>query len=112
MSKYHNQKTFYRGRRYDSKKEAKRAQDLDFMQRAGLISGLQKQVEYLLIPSQYRTVNGKRKCVERPCKYVADFVYWQNGRLVVEDTKGYRTPDYVIKRKLMLQVYDIQIKEV
>jgi len=77
-----------------------------------LITDLQRQVEYLLIPSQYRNVNGKRVCVERPCKYKADFVYKEKGQLVVEDVKGFRTPEYVIKRKLMLERYDIVIKEV
>jgi hypothetical protein len=66
----------------------------------------------VLIPSQYAVVDGKRKCIERECSYVADFVYYVNGQQIVEDTKGYRTPEYKIKRKLMLSVYGIRIKEV
>ena len=50
--------------------------------------------------------------MERPCTYVADFVYKEGGKTVVEDTKGFRTKDYIIKRKLMLQVHGIRIKEV
>jgi hypothetical protein len=66
-------------------------------------------VQYELIPSQ--RINGK--VVERPVKYVADFVYTtEDGLQVVEDTKGVRTKEYIIKRKLMLWQYGIQIKEV
>ena len=64
----------------------------------------------MLIPSQKRD----GKVVERECAYVADFVYHDahTGELVVEDTKGVRTKDYVIKRKLMLSIYNIRIKEI
>lgn len=77
------------------------------MEKAGAIRELKFQVPYTLIPAQYE--NGK--CVERACVYKADFVYKQNGRLVVEDCKGYRTEVYRIKRKLMLREYGIRIKE-
>lgn len=107
MSKYHNRKTLFDGKRFDSKKEADRYAELRLMERAGIIHGLKRQVPYVLIPTQY--INGK--AVERPCVYKADFVYHQNDRLVVEDAKGYRTADYVIKRKLMLEKYGIRIKE-
>lgn len=105
--KYHNRKVTINGETFDSKKEAARWQELLLLQRAGKISHLNRQVTYTLIPSQY--IEGK--CVERAVKYVADFVYKENGNLVVEDTKGLKTPEYVIKRKLMLQVYGIRIKE-
>lgn len=80
------------------------------MARAGLISDLREQVRYLLVPSQ-RLDDGT---LERPVHYVADFVYTDNetGRTVVEDTKGVRTKEYIIKRKLMLYVHGIRIKEV
>ena len=103
MSKYGNVK--FRG--HDSKKEARRAQELWLLQRAGQISNLRQQVTFELIPAQY--INGK--CVERACRYVADFVYTQDGKTVVEDVKGYKTPDYIIKRKLMLHVFGIRILE-
>lgn len=77
------------------------------MQRAGMISGLKRQVRFELIPAQYR--NGK--CVERKTEYVADFTYYEKGRYIVEDCKGYRTDIYRIKRKLMLWRHDIQIRE-
>ena len=108
MSKYNNAK--YNG--YDSKKEAKRAAELKLLEKAGVISNLQEQVVYELIPSQYRIVNGKKKCIERAMKYSADFQYVENGNTVVEDAKGFRTDVYRIKKKLMLYFHDIQIKEV
>ena len=108
MSKYNNAK--YNG--YDSKKEAKRAAELKLLEKAGVISNLQEQVVYELIPAQYRIVNGKKKCIERAIKYIADFQYVENGNTVVEDVKGFRTDVYRIKKKLMLYFYDIRIKEV
>lgn len=92
---------------FDSKKERIRYAELQLMERAGKIQGLTRQVRFELIPAQY--INGK--CVERACNYIADFTYWQNNNFVVEDCKGYRTPEYVIKRKLMLQKHNIRIKE-
>lgn len=108
MSKYNNAK--YNG--YDSKREAKRAAELKLLEKAGVISNLQEQVVYELIPSQYRIVNGKKKCIERAIKYIADFQYVENGNTVVEDAKGFRTEVYRIKKKLMLYFHDIRIKEV
>lgn len=96
---------------YDSRKEHNRAAQLKLWQRAGVISNLREQVPFVLIPAQ-RGADGK--VVERECKYIADFVYTDNetGKTVVEDTKGFRTKDYIIKRKLMLSVNGIQIKEI
>lgn len=111
-TKYHSRKTNAHGIMFDSKREAQRFEELLLMERAGKISNLQRQVKYELIPSQWDTVNGKRRCVERACNYVADFVYQQNGRTVVEDTKGMKTPEYVIKRKLMLFRLHIKVREV
>ena len=102
-SKYGNKK--YNG--FDSKKEANRYAELALMQRAGVIQNLRRQVKFELIPAQY--IDGK--CVFRSCSYIADFVYEQNGETVIEDTKGFKTPEYIIKKKLMLQVYGILIKE-
>ena len=108
MTKYYNKKTVYNGITFDSKKEADRYVVLTLLQKAGKISDLEVQVPFELIPSQ--KVDGLT--VERPCVYKADFVYRENGKLVVEDTKGVKTKDYVIKRKLMLQVFGIQIREI
>ncbi len=121
MTKYGNRKTVTSdGVVHDSKKEAVRWTELKLMEKAGLISDLKRQVKYELIPSQceyYSEVkNGKvkhkYKVLERACYYIADFVYQENGKTVVEDTKGMRTKDYVIKRKLMLYLFRIKIKEI
>ena len=108
MSKYHNRKITVNGETFDSIKEYQRFRELQLLERAGEISDLRRQVPHLLIPAQY---DGK-KCVERECNYIADFEYLENGKKVVEDTKGYKTPEYIIKRKLMLLCYGIRIKEV
>lgn len=107
MSKYHSTPTEVNGIRFDSKREANRWLELRMLERAGKIEKLKRQVKYLLIPSQYRD----GKCIERECSYLADFVYVKDGHLVVEDCKGFRTPEYKIKRKLMLQLYDIRLVE-
>jgi hypothetical protein len=109
MSKYRNRKTTVDGVTYDSAKEARRSAELRLMERAGLISDLCAQVRYELIPAQKR--NGK--VVERPVYYIADFVYQQDGETVVEDIKSpaTRTPQYIIKRKLMLWEFGIKIRE-
>lgn len=107
--KYHNQPTKVNGIRFDSKKEAARYQELLLMQRAGTITNLQRQVYYMLKPTQ-RDENGK--VLFRKMGYKADFVYKQNGRLVVEDVKGVRTPLYKWKRAEMYEKYHILVKEV
>lgn len=108
-TKYHSQKITVSGKTFDSIKEGTRYADLVLMERASEISELKCQVPYELIPSQ-KGENGK--VIEKPVKYIADFVYKdKNGNTVVEDTKGVRTSDYVIKRKLMLYIHKIRIKE-
>ena len=108
-SKYKAKKTEVDGIVFDSKKEAKRYQELILLERAGVISDLQRQVKFVLIPVQ--RINGK--VIERECSYVADFVYKdKEENTIVEDTKGVKTKDYIIKRKLMLWVHGIRIKEV
>ena len=108
--KYHNIKTMTSdGIEHHSQAEAKRWIQLKLLERSGEIKDLQRQVKYVLIPSQKE---GK-KTIERECSYIADFVYTdKQGNTVVEDTKGFRTKDYTIKRKLMLWVHKIKIKEV
>ena len=110
MSKYNAQKTTVDGITYDSRKEAIRAQELRLMLKAGIISDLREQVPYELIPAQK---NEYGKVIERAVIYKADFVYDdEKGKTVVEDTKGVRTKEYIIKRKLMLYEYGIRIREV
>jgi len=117
-NKYHNRKVTYNGLTFDSKREASRYKELRIMEKAGMISDLQRQVEFVLIPAQREPDTiGKRggihkgKTLEQKCSYVADFVYMRDGVQVVEDTKGMRTADYIIKRKLMLYVHGIRIHE-
>lgn len=112
MSKYGAQKTTFQGRTFDSKREAQRFAELRYMQMGRLISDLQTQVVFILIPNQYDKETGK--LLERAVTYIADFEYTdlRTGQKVVEDAKGCRTKDYIIKRKLMLHVHGIRIKEV
>lgn len=108
MNKYRSKPVWIDGERFDSKKEANRYKELRLLERAGKIQDLRRQVRYLLIPSQY---DKHGKCIEYGCSYFADFVYHENGQLVVEDTKGLKTDVYIIKRKLMLEKYGIRIRE-
>jgi hypothetical protein len=108
MSKYGNHKVTCDGKTFDSLKEYRRYCELRLLEKAGEITDLQTQVKFVLIPSQ--KVSGK--LVERECSYLADFAYVQDGKKVVEDTKGFKTKDYIIKRKLMLWVHGIRIREV
>lgn len=119
MSKYYSKKITINGETFDSRKEHRRFCELSLLQRAGAITDLQRQVEFVLIPAQREPdiigVRGgvkKGKTLEFAVKYVADFVYRENGKTVVEDTKGFKTKDYIIKRKLMLWVHGIRIKEI
>lgn len=120
-NKYHNKKITIEGLTFDSKREAKRYQELRLLEKAGEITDLQTQVKFVLIPAQREpdTIGPKGgrkpgKLLERECAYLADFVYTdtRTGGKIVEDTKGMRTADYIIKRKLMLQMYGIRIREI
>lgn len=123
--KYYNIKTRTSdGIVFDSHKEASRWEQLLLLQKAGKIVELKRQVKYELIPAQYETYErisktGKRlkdgkRLVERKVEYIADFVYHDvdTGELIVEDTKGVKTKDYIIKRKLMLLIHGIRVREV
>ena len=103
MGKYNAKKTVLDGITFASRKEGKRYQELRLLERAGEIAELRLQVPYELIPKQKG---------ERACTYYADFVYMEDGKQIVEDTKGVKTPLYVVKRKLMLWVHGIKIREV
>lgn len=122
-NKYKNNKCIVDGIVFDSRREARRYRELMLMQAAGKISRLQRQVKYVLIPAQYlptgevykrgeKKGQPKLKQAEQECAYIADFAYYEDGKMVVEDTKGMRTRDYIIKRKLMLYVHGIKIREV
>ena len=89
-----------------SQKERNRAWELKMLERAGKISSLSEQVRFELLPKQ----EGEQAAV-----YIADFTYWENGKFVVEDVKGYKGDNayrlFVLKRKLMLYRYGIHVKE-
>lgn len=107
--KYHNKKTEIDGIVFDSRKEAARWAELRIMEKAGLISDLRRQVPFELIPN---LKDGSGKVIERAVKYIADFCYIQDGETVVEDVKGLRTREYVLKRKLMLYFHEIRVREI
>ena len=124
-TKYNASKCVVDGITFDSRREAKRYQELKLLERAGEIRNLELQKEFELIPNQYAAdttttlKNGKEKTVkgkllERKCVYRADFAYVdvRSGETVVEDAKGFHTKEYTIKRKLMLYVHGIKILEV
>lgn len=126
QTKYYNKKVVIDGIEFDSQKEGHRYKELRLMQRAGKINQLRLQVPFELIPNQYETTTVQlktktkqvQKLVERKVEYVADFVYndLESGETVVEDVKGYRSGGaydvFKIKRKLMLQVYGIKVREI
>ena len=110
MNKFHNRKTTVDGITFDSAKEAARYAELKLLERAGKITELQRQPGYTLVPKQVR--NGKM--IELALIYKADFAYHdeETNEDVVEDVKGLKTREYIIKRKLMLWEYGIRVREV
>lgn len=132
-TKLNNRSIVIDGIEFDSKKEGHRYSELKLLQRAGKISDLALQKRYELIPAQYETVETgeyfkigakkgqpktKQVCIEQSVVYIADFVYKENGQTVVEDVKGFRDPSsatyakFVLKRKMMLWIHGIKIKEI
>ena len=119
MPKYGNRKVTFEGQTFDSKRECQRWQELRLLEKAGKISDLQRQVRFELIPEQRLAdttgpKGGRRrgKVLEKAVYYVADFTYYdENNKFVMEDAKGHRTREYIIKRKIMLARYGIQIRE-
>lgn len=100
-AKYGNIKTVVDGIKFDSKKEAKRYGILKVLEKSGLISDLRLQCSYDLRVGSIIV-----------CRYVADFVYEEKGKVVVEDVKGFRTREFILKKRLMLAIHGIQIKEI
>ena len=122
-TKYNAHKTEIDGIEFPSKHEANRYCELKLLERAGEISDLRLQVDFELIPNQYATekrygkngreLKDKEVLLERKVVYRADFVYTdKDGNQVVEDTKGFKTKEYLIKRKLMRYIHGIEIQEV
>ena len=120
-NKYKNDKTEVDGILFESKREARRWQELRLAESVGAIGHLQRQVHFELIPAQRepdrRGPRGgliKGRTLEREVEYVADFVYidLDTGETIVEDTKGFKTKDFIIKRKLMLYMHGIRVREI
>ena len=118
--KYHNGKVETPEGRFDSQREYMRWCVLKRLQEDGVITDLERQKKFTLIPAQREPdTRGKRgglkkgKVIERECSYIADFAYYDKkaDKYVVEDAKGIRTKDYIIKRKLMLWVHNVRICE-
>lgn len=103
LNKYHAKQTMIDGITFPSKLEANRYQELKLLERAGLIHGLVRQAKYTLIE---KSKHGREIC------YIADFVYTEGNKTVVEDTKGFKTPVYNLKKRMMAEKYGILIKEV
>lgn len=107
--KYHNRKIVRHGITFDSKHEADRYDELRLLLKAGEIHDLKLQQTYKLVGAQ-RTPTG---AAVRAVTYIADFVYYtRDGKTIVEDAKGFKTKDYIIKKKLMLERFGIWVEEV
>ena len=120
-SKYGNKKAKANGKVFESKTERSRYYTLQMLEKAGEISDLRLQVPFEIIPAIYETVEVQlktktkqvQKLVQRAAHYVADFVYKdKDGNMVVEDSKGFRTKEYELKKKMMRAFLGITIKEV
>ena len=126
MNKYHNRKVKTSdGLVHDSKREARRWIELKLLERAGQIKDLKRQVKFVLVPAQHEeSIIGKRggvkkgKLIERELSYIADFVYTdiRTEEMIVEDAKGFKGGGaysvFTIKRKLMLTIHNIKIREI
>ena len=107
-SKYKNKKCEYNGIKFDSIKERNYYIKLENWQRLGIIKDLKTQVPFVLI----ETFKLENKTY-RQIKYIADFTYVDNeGNYHVVDTKGFKTKEYLLKKKLMAWKYGIEIEEV
>jgi hypothetical protein len=101
MSKYHSIRTLVDGITFDSKREAARYSELKLLAKAGVIDRLEWQKPFPVV------LNGKKVC-----EYRADFVFFEDGKRIVEDVKGVRTPVYRLKRKLVEALYGVTIREI
>lgn len=106
MNKYRAKKVEFDGIAFDSKKEAARYAVLKLLERGNVIDNLKLQVAFELAPSV--VIKGRKKPALR---YYADFVYFECGKVVVEDCKGALTDMYIAKRHLMKSVHNIDILE-
>jgi hypothetical protein len=110
-SKYGAKKTLVDGTWFDSKAEAKRYKELMLLKRARVVTEVELQPSYVLMPGFRHKATGKRV---QPITYKADFlVTYADGHQEIEDVKGVRTPVYLLKKKLFMNLHpDLYIKEV
>lgn len=103
MNKYFNKKVILDGIKFDSRKEADRYLDLKLLNKLGLIKELELQKTFELQP---KYVNNKGEHI-RAITYKCDFFYYDTKKkqYIVEDTKGFKTEVYKIKKKLFEYVY-------
>ena len=99
-AKYRNRKVENEHGKFDSAKEAQRYAELVLLERAGAIANLRRQVPYALVVAGVYIG-----------KYVADMVYKEGEKVVVEDVKGFKTEVYRLKRLLMLACHNVEVKE-
>ena len=114
MSKYGNKKIVIDGYKFDSLHEAERYCELKLLVRGKVITDLELQKKFILLPTQYEDADGNGRVIERAVTYIADFVYkdLKTGQTVVEDAKGCKTKEYILKRKMMYYFRNIRIREV
>ena len=108
-NKYHNKKIYFNGVLFASKKEYSYFCKLKLMEQVGMIRDLKRQVPFELIPT-YK-INGK---TIRKMQYIAEFTYitTEDNKLHVVDTKGYRTEEYKLQKKLIEYKYNMEIEEI
>lgn len=113
MNKYRNKKVVVDGIVFDSRKEGQRWKELKVLESSGEIEKLERQVKFQLLPRQ---TGSDGKVLERKVEYVADFVYIRDGKVIVEDVKGYRGGGayevFKLKKKMMLYFFGIRVKEI
>ena len=107
MNKYHARKTTFDGITFDSASEASRYAELKMLEKNGEITDLRRQVPFVLLDDY--VISGKKK---RGIKYVADFVYFEDGIEHIEDVKGILTPVYKLKKKMFEARYGKTIEEI
>ena len=113
MNKYRNKKVVVDGIVFDSRKEGQRWKELKVLESSGEIEKLERQVKFQLLPRQ---TGSDGNVLERKVEYVADFVYIRDGKVIVEDVKGYRGGGayevFKLKKKMMLYFFGIRVKEI
>lgn len=114
-SKYRNVKVVVDGEKYDSIKESKRGSVLKLLEKKGFISELKRQVRFSWIDITHTLLSTETNTVEYKTKkkktYIADFTYIKDNEFIVEDVKGFKTDVYLAKKKIMKQLYNIDILE-